>query len=500
MAMNKIGSSKVSGDAKLDERPGVNLTTGVYEAIIKEVLDSNRSGRLKVWMPELGTGDQDDPQGWVTVNYASPFMGKTKLKDSKSTLNDFEHVEQTYGFWAVPPDVGNHVLVLFINGDRNRGFWFACVMDRLSRGMLPGTSGGYKDEVDTSKIYDADVKKAFEGSLDPGKMILPLSEVQEADGGNVKEGFINIKRPLHEYQAKRYFTQGLDRDNVRGARKTGSQADNPSRVFGITTPGRPMKNDAKDDPGIKAKLDSGNFSEDDLNADGRKGGHQFVMDDGRFSGGGEMVRIRSAEGHQLLMDDEKGTMYMINSEGTVWIEMAKSGHMSIYTAKGLNVRSDDIINFHSEKSINMYAKEDINLKAKVSLKMEGNFISSFATLNNHHFGSVVMIGAAAKLSLSSAAGASMKAGTSCLISGATVGLNSGSGPVVPPPLPIKVIEHDDTTWNSGVFQWEIKPAILSSIVTIAPCHEPWTREAGEYADKNATATSPSVVKPDTETQ
>jgi hypothetical protein len=67
-------------------------------------------------------------------------------------------------------------------------------------------------------------------------------------------------------------------------------------------------------------------------------------------------------------------------------------------------------------------------------------------------------------------------------------------------LPIKVIEHDDTTWNAGVFQWEIKPAILSSIVTIAPTHEPWKREAGEYADKNVTATTASVVKPDTDTQ
>jgi hypothetical protein len=174
--------------------------------------------------------------------------------------------------------------------------------------------------------------------------------------------------------------------------------------------------------------------------------------------------------------------------------------MSIYTAKGLNIRSDDIINMHSEKSINMYAKEDINLKAKVSLKMEGNFISSFATLNNHHFGSVVLIGAAASLNLSSATFASLKAGGSCLISGKSVGLNSGAGPTVPPPIPLKTIDHDDTVWNAGVFQWEIKPAILSSIVTIAPSHEPWKREAGEYADKNVTATSPSIVKPDTDQQ
>lgn len=500
MAENKINTGKVPSEARLTDVAGENLQTGVYEAIVKEVLDGNRTGRLKVWMPELGTGDQEDPQGWVTVGYASPFMGKTKMKDPKSTLNDFEHVEHTYGFWAVPPDVGNHVLVMFVNGDRNRGFYFACVLDRLGRGMLPGLGGGYKEEVDDTTITDPDVAKAFKGSLDPGKMILPLSEVQESDGGNIRPGAVNIKRPLHEYQAKRYFTQGLDRDNLRGARKTGSQADTVNSVYGFSTPGRPYKNDAKDDGSIAAKLDSGEYSDNDINADGRKGGHHIVMDDGRFKGGGEMIRIRSAEGHQLLMDDEKGSLYMINSEGTCWVEMAKSGHLSIYTAKGINIRSDDIINMHTEKSINMYAKEDINIKAKVSLKMEGNFISSFATLNNHTFGSVVLVGAAASLNLSSLAGASLKAGKGCLISGASVGLNSGSGPTVPPPLPLKTIDHDDTVWNDGVFQWEIKPAILQSIVTIAPTHEPWKREAGEYSDKNATATSPSIVKVDTDQQ
>ncbi len=491
---NVIGSSKAPKDTQLDQRAGVNLTPGPYEAVIKEVLDSNRSGRLKVWIPELGTGDQEDPQGWVTVRYASPFMGKTKMKDPKSKLNDFEHVEHTYGFFSVPPDVGNTVLVMFVNGDRNRGFWFACIMDKLGTGMIPGIGGGYKDEIDPAKIYDADVKKAFEGSLDPGKLILPLSEMQESDGGNVDEGFVNTKRPIHEYQAKRFLVQGLDRDNTRGARKTGVQADNPSRVFGMSSPGRPLKNDAKDDPGIVAKLNSGQFSNDDLNADGRKGGHSFVMDDGRFAGGGEMLRIRSAEGHQVLMDDEKGTMYMINAEGTVWIEMAKSGHLSIYTAKGFNLRSDDNINIHTEKNLNIYAKEKINIKSVKDFNLEADNINTTAKTTNTHYGATVKIGASGGLQMSSGGASSIKAGSSMLISGASVGLNSGSGPTVAKPAIIPLVVHDDTVWNGGAFQWEIKPAILNSIVTIAPTHEPWKREAGEYADKNVTATRTSVVK------
>lgn len=493
--VNDPYSKAISKDVKLGERDGMNLQPGPFEGIVKEVLDANRTGRLKVWIPELGNADQEDPQGWVTVRYASPFMGKTKMKNPKSKSNDFHNIQQTYGFWAVPPDVGNNVLLFFINGDRNRGFWFACVIDKLGRGMLPGLGGGYKPEVDDKTIHDADVKKAFNGSLDPGKMILPLSEFQESDGGNVKEGFVNIKRPLHEYQAKRFFIQGLDRDNVRGARKTGSQLDNPSRVFGISTPGRPLKNDAKDDPGLAAKLNSGDFSNDDLNADGRKGGHSFVMDDGRFGGGGEMVRIRSAEGHQILMDDEKGTFYMINSEGTVWVEMAKTGHLSIYTAKGFNLRSDDDINIHTEKNFNIYAKEKINIKTVTDFNLETNNINTVAKATNTHYGATVKIGASGGLQMSSGTG-SWKGGSSLLLSGGSLGLNSGSGPTVAKPADIPPIVHPDVVWNGGVFQWEEKPAILNSTVKIVPTHEPWKRDPGEFSAKVVTATTASEEKVD----
>lgn len=498
VGVNEHYSQKVSKDKQLGSRPGLNLQPGPYEGVIKEVMDGNRSGRLKVWIPELGTGNQDDPQGWVTVRYASPFAGKTLPKDPKSKLNDFHNVSHTYGFWAVPPDVGNNVLCFFINGDRNRGFWFACILDKLGKGMIPGVGGGYKPEVDDKTIHDADVKKAFNGSLDAGKIIMPLAEMQESDGGNVKEGFSNVKRPIHEYQAKRFFIQGLDRDNVRGARKTGIQMESPSRVFGISTPGRPLKNDAKDDPGLIAKLNSGDFSKADVYADGRKGGHSLVMDDGRFAGGGEMIRIRSAEGHQILMDDEKGTFYMINAEGTVWVEMAKSGHMSIYTAKGFNLRSDDDINIHTEKNFNIYAKEKINIKTVTDFNLETNNINTVAKATNTHYGATVKIGASGGLQMSSGTG-SWKGGSSLLLSAGSVGLNSGAGPTVAKPPDIPPVIHPDVVWNGGKFQWEEKPAILNSIVKIAPTHEPWKRDPGEFAAKVVTATVASTEKEDKKT-
>ena len=87
--------------------------------------------------------------------------------------------------------------------------------------------------------------------------------------------------------------QGLINDATRGAGSSGSRRESPSEVFGILTPG-PRKSDI-----------TGNENDYDI----RLGGHQFVMDDNVDS---RQIRIRSAEGNQVLLDDNEGIIYLIN--------------------------------------------------------------------------------------------------------------------------------------------------------------------------------------------
>ena len=140
---------------------GVQLHTGTYVGVVKNVDDPERIGRLQVWLPDLG-GIEDDNKNWLIVRYASPFMGATDTrgdKNKKSTEESFISNGATYGMWMVPPDVGNQVLCTFVNGDANRGFWFACILDRRGQYSLPSHAGGQEGvDFEVSSIKSSALK------------------------------------------------------------------------------------------------------------------------------------------------------------------------------------------------------------------------------------------------------------------------------------------------------------------------------------------------------
>ena len=59
------------------ETAPVKLDAGPYIGKIKNNLDPTRSGRLQVYLPDVAGGDEENPDNWRTVSYASPFFGST---------------------------------------------------------------------------------------------------------------------------------------------------------------------------------------------------------------------------------------------------------------------------------------------------------------------------------------------------------------------------------------------------------------------------------------
>lgn len=486
---NRIGS-KVIKSARREDAPGTRVDPYPYIGIVKNNLDPTRSGRLQVYIPDLG-GPPEDVNNWRTVSYASPFQGYTPVtKDSTtkpSTANTFDTVHHTYGMWMVPPDIGVQVLVLFVGGDPLRGYWLACVNPHLSHFMLPALGG--TPNVDPTSLSASDKKLYLSGT----PINVPTVEFNEYTSGFTNAAFFNNNKPAHKFQLEILKQQGLDRDPIRGSISSSSQRESPSHVFGISTPGRPVDDPADDKAKYLEDLNSGNIDPKYLFTKARKGGHQFVMDDGAALGEDQLVRLRTAGGHQLLLHDTNNTIYIGHKDGTSWIELTSDGAMNVYTKSSMNLRAQGSINMHTDGDFNLNAVGHVNIKAG------GKFAVNSGT--TELLQSTLSIESADKIGIKSAGGdflvdaqgkISLKAGGVFAVEGSGIYQNSGKTVAIPKLDTIQVNKLPDTTGTGS--NWNIVPGALSTIVTVAPTHEPYYRgDTGVFFQPTSPGIQPSTA-------
>ena len=194
----------------------------------------------------------------------------------------------------------------------------------------------------------------------------PVTEFNENIPGNdTNANFYNLAKPIHEPQYAILKQQGLNQDTTRGTITSSSQRETPSAVFGISTPGRPL-NDPATDPNYLTNLANGSLTEAYYRVKTRKGGHQFVMDDGSVLGVDQLVRLRTATGHQIIMHDSEQTIYISHATGNSWVELTKDGSINVYSKNDLSFRSEGNVNIHSDKNINLNAGGNIHVNKTVS--------------------------------------------------------------------------------------------------------------------------------------
>jgi len=479
MTIDRRIGKKVPSFIRREDAAGVRFDSGPYVGKIKNNLDTARQGRLQVWIPDLGAGDEDDPSNWRTVSYASPFFGSTAQRPNDKN-NKFNHVRHTYGFWFTPPDVDNFVLCTFIAGDPQRGFWFACISNQLGQQMVPAIASSKK--FDASGIDDPLVRAM---SKDGPLPIAEFNENIDQDWSN----FTELKKPIHEIQANILVQQGLDRDLSRGVISSSSQRESPSTVFGISTPGRAVE-DTATKAAFASKLKAGTLTPTDMLVYTRKGGHTFVMDDGDFEGKNKLVRLRTSGGHQIIMNDTDDVLYISNNTGNAWVELSGSGNVSVFSETNINFRSKGSFNFHADKDFSVHTGGTFNVFAKTAIKIETETITSVSSKKTNIYGNGVEIGSQGRIDINPKGAGSFTAGQELVLYGTTIKLNSGKGPLVEKPKPIPVFDHNDAE-KDGNGQWQTKPKKLKSIVKIAPSHEPWPREAGTPNPAAGSASSAS---------
>lgn len=435
--------------------------------IVKSNVDKERTGAIYVYIASKGGGDPNNPQSWKKVRYLSPFMGAMTPGSQATGDGSYLGNPNSYGFWATAPELGTEVVCIFIDGDdkQGNGFYIGCVPKVGTLQMIPAIGS-------SSSV----VPNAAEATTYGGADQLPTVEINTSNPSVAKSGNPSDNaKPVHSYQAAILAKQGLIRDKSRGTITSSAQRESPSRVFGMSTPGTEVFNGgytrAQVASAVKNKADPSK-----LKAVGRTGGHTFVMDDGDKNGENQLVRLRTAAGHQIMMNDSEQSLFIIHSNGDSWIELGKEGTIDIYTNNSFNVRTEGDLNLHADRNVNIHAGKSINMYSAENLKLEsgrnttmrvgGSFQGYSAANYSFNIAGSMIMRADGK--------AGVESGGTVAIQGSKVNLNSGgSGLTAPEVEPIPQTCHVDATLSQTVGWIAPGPKELRSVTNRTPTHHPW---------------------------
>ena len=345
---------------------------GPYLGVIRNHLDSTRMGGVEVQLIR-GYSDNSQVIGGAVVPcfYLSPFYGITSLDYiSKESNKNFKDTQQSYGMWMVPPDIGTTVMVIFIEGEYNQGYWMGCVPELFQNHMVPGLAAQSLSKTwltsEESQLY--------------GTSYLPVAEYNknQTNVANALDSTESVQKPIHPF-AKRLASQGLLTDVVRGVTSSSARRELPSMVFGISTPG-PLDKDGQKNTITYADKKS------DMRPVNRLGGTTFVMDDGGIDENGkitnELVRIRTRTGHQILLHNTDDLIYIANSKGTAWIELTSNGKIDIFAQDSVSIHTEKDFNIQAGNDVNIEATNNVNIHSKNDIQLQADNDLSVLILNN----------------------------------------------------------------------------------------------------------------------
>jgi hypothetical protein len=294
---------------------GLKIPSGIYRGIVVDTFDPAREGRIKVQIMKF-YGTFPPGQDSATNLDADLYLGAMWCRQVMPFGGTTPPApgpngvvsQNSYGISGQPPGLNNEVIVAF-GGDMHSGIVLGVVLDP---GRRDGLNGAGATRVTAS-----------------GATTIGQEVARTATSPN--------ELPDEHPQAEALRTQGLDKDRIRGLNFSTPTRDPSPRTMGMTTPA----------------------------------GHSLTMDDGDIEDADNLgIRLRTAGGAQILMDDTNGLTYINNREGNVWIEMNRNGDIDIYAASTINMHTRGDFNFHAGGSFNLQANGDINMKALGGVRMQ----------------------------------------------------------------------------------------------------------------------------------
>ena len=230
------------GHASTSKAPGNDTSwsgenAGPYVAVVKNNVDPLRMGRLQVNIPALSKTSDPVKGNLITCEYLSPFYGAKDIRYNLPGSTKYEHSQHSYGFWAVPPDIGTRVLVIFAEGKMDQAFWIGCVQDPVTNHMVPGIASSEKTWDKSGGGPAGQFSSTVNKQETYGTKNVPAGEVNRTNtNNNPATAYDTLNKPIHPL-AEVLVEQGLSADDVRGTTTSSARRETPSSVFGISTPG-----------------------------------------------------------------------------------------------------------------------------------------------------------------------------------------------------------------------------------------------------------------------
>ena len=351
MAVDQSRANSKGGDSQYDTGSlrGVREERGIVTGIVKANVHGAHMGVIRIWVPTFCT-DPDDKTQYRTVRYCTPFYSRV---DNQGVGDTYFGTKVTSGIVTPPPDIGTKVLAFFPEGRNAEGYYFACVPDTFMLQTVPEAT-----------LYDGVASGEFNDNL---------------EGERSSKKVTNWKtqaRPQDFITANQLSGAGLTGDTVRGLNNSSYMRESPSEVLGISSKGRRITTAGQDftltyneqikDPNTTDKTILNGL----LGPTGRRKGHSITLDDGDIDGNSNQVRLRTSTGHQILLNDSEGVIYVGNGEGTAWIELGSQGTMDVYALDSINFRSKNL-NFHADENIKFHSKGYSQFVSEKQMHVEG---------------------------------------------------------------------------------------------------------------------------------
>lgn len=325
------------------EDKNLDATQLMVTGIVVDTDDPLQMGRLRVFCPSLND-DVEKLHHLPWSVYVSPLAGTVSNPAYVRGTGKYPESSEgaySYGWWGIP-EQGTKVLVGCVDGDIRRRFWFGCIPEHQETHTLFHGRYEWEDgEVDgplTSRgeplepLY-SNAEKAFDGEKGSAEWKTRQADYQATavdktvglPPNSSKEEYLDDQYPEMMEAEPDDWVKGIV--GAHGYDWSGNKAvgsHKSSRVFGFSTPG----------------------------------GHSFAMDDRAYN---SRIRIRSATGHQIIMDDTNERIYLSTNEGNSWLELDSSGNIDLYSERRLSVHAKKDINFTTDETFRVKASKGIFL-------------------------------------------------------------------------------------------------------------------------------------------